>query len=111
MKIIKHLFPRLSLTSRSCPSQSRPPPPPLRKKALLIGIRRVRQDSVEIPQENGERPAEEDVHIAPKRKKKKEKAAAQKVGAEEPGALKEQAVLKGPHRDVLDMEQILISAL
>ena len=105
MKIIKHLFPRLSLTSRSSPSQSRPPPPPLRKKALLIGIRKARQDSVEIPQENGERPAEEDVHIAPKRKKKKKKAA------EEPGALKEQAVLKGPHRDVLDMEQMLISAL
>ena len=105
MKIIKHLFPRLSLTSRSSPSQSRPPPPALRKKALLIGIRKARQDSVEIPQENGERPAEDDVHIAPKRKKKKKKAA------EEPGALKEQAVLKGPHRDVLDMEQMLISAL
>ena len=100
MKIIKHLFPRLTGSLRSCPKQS----PPLRKKALLVGIRKIREDSAEIPQENGERPPEDDVHIAPRRKKKKMKARKER---DEEGTRE----LKGPHRDVLDMKQLLIGAL
>ena len=102
MKIIKHLFPH-GLSLRSRPKQS----PPLRKKALLIGIRKIRQ--VEIPQESGERPPEDDVHI-PKPKKKKKKAQQDDEGAPE-AHLPDTPELKGPHRDVLDMKQILIGAL
>ena len=92
MKIIKRLFPCLS-SPQSSPNQMQPiQVPPLRKKALLIGIQYVRTDTVasEIIQEKDEKAA---AHIAPKRKNKK---------APE---------LRGPHRDVLDMEQLLISAL
>jgi len=74
----------------------------MRKKALLIGIRKTRQNSVEIARENHERMAEEDVHIATKRKKKKAKKDKDKEGA--PKAPE----LKGPHHDVLQMEQLLI---
>ena len=73
----------------------------MKKKALLIGIQNVRQNMIQITQENDERAAEdseEDVHIASKRKKKK----AQKERAPKS---------RGPHRDVLEMEQLLIGAL
>jgi metacaspase-1 len=61
----------------------------MRKKALLIGIRKIREDTVEIARENDER-----------MKKGKGKEAAPKAPE-----------LKDPHRDVLEMEQILLSAL
>lgn len=89
---IKHLFPRLGL--QSSPNQRQPSPPlrsKLRKKALLIGI------------QNDEMAAE-DVHVAPKRKIKKAQKDRDKERA--PEALE----LKDPHRDVLEMEQLLISA-
>lgn len=106
MKIIKHLFPRLNLWSS--PNQTRSPPP-LKKKALLIGIRNVRHDTAEITyeQENDERAAEEDVHFAPKRKKKK----AQKYRDGRAPEAPEAPELKDPHRDVLEMTQLLIGAL
>jgi hypothetical protein len=52
----------------------------MRKKALLIGIRKIR----------------------------KEKKKAQKDRVKE--AAPETSELKGPHRDVLEMEQLLLSA-
>jgi hypothetical protein len=77
----------------------------LKKRALLIGIQSIRQDAVEITQENDERIAEEeDVNAVPKRKKKKKKKDRDKEGAPEPE-------LKGPHRDVMEMKQLLIGAL
>ena len=106
MKIIKHLFPHLNLWSSPNQTQS---PPPLKKKALLIGIRNVRHDTAEITyeQENDERAAEEDVHFAPKRKKKK----AQKYRDGRAPEAPEAPELKDPHRDVLEMTQLLIGAL
>ena len=102
MKIIKHRFPRLSL--RTSVNQSQPPPP-LKKKALLIGIQNVRQDAAEVTQEISERTAEEDANTVPKRrKKKKEKDRIKEGTLEEPE-------LKGPHRDVMQMKQLLIGAL
>jgi hypothetical protein len=101
MKIIKYRFPRLSRRS-SVPAQL---PPPLRKKALLIGIRTVR-DAVEETQDTLKRLPEDreqdDVKVDSKPKKKREHR--------DKGARKEPA-LKGPHRDVLDMKQLLIGAL
>ena len=91
MKIIKRLFPCLS-SPQSSPNQMQPiQVPPLRKKALLIGIQYVRTDTVasEIIHEKAA------AHIAPNLKNKK---ASELRGP-------------SPHRDVLDMEQLLISAL
>ena len=59
-------------------------------------------------QENDEGAAEEDVHIAPKRKNKKAQKDRDKERAPKAPEAQE---LKGPHRDVLEMEQLLISAL
>ena len=105
MKVNKHRFPRLSLQS----SHQTQPPPPL-KKALLIGIQNVRQDTAEITQEqeNDEMAAEEDVHIAPKRRNKKAGKDRDREGVPKAPEAPE---LKGPHRDVLEMKQLLISAL
>jgi hypothetical protein len=75
----------------------------LRKRALLIGIQNIRQEAVEITQENNERTAEEVVNAVPKRKK-------QKDGDNKEEAPKA-AELKGPHRDVLQMKELLIGAL
>ena len=86
MKNNKHLFPRLGL--RSSPNQ-RQPSPPLRKKALLIGIQKR---------------AAEDMHIAPGRKNMKAQKDPNKERAPEAPELKD------PHRDVLELEQLLISA-
>ena len=101
MKIIKYL-PRLSRRS-SAPAQLAPP---LRKKALLIGIRTVREDAVEETQDTLERLPEDreqdDVKVDSMPKKKREHG--------DKGAHKETA-LKGPHRDVLDMKQLLIGVL
>ena len=104
MKIVKCRFPRLSLQFQLSPNQTQPPPPPLKKKALLIGIQDIRQDTAEIIQENGERLAE-DVKSVPKRKNKKKQKDRDKEGA--PKAEE----LKGPHRDVMQMKQLLIGAL
>lgn len=99
MKFIKHrdLFPCLINSLQSSPNQTQvtQPLPPSRKKALLIDIQNARQDTIQITQ------AEEDVHIAPRRKKK-----AQKDRYEEGALLKS----KGPHCDILEMKQLLISA-
>lgn len=98
MKIIKHLFSRPG--RRASANQS----PPLRKKALLIGIQSIRQ----VIQGNHERTSKdvlEDVNAVPKQKNKKKKK-----DRETEGALKA-AELKGPHRDVLEMRELLISAL
>lgn len=103
MKIIKYRFPRLS--RRPTANQTQPSPPPLKKRALLIGIQKMRQDVVETPQENDERIAEEDVNAASKRKKKKKQKDKDKEEAPK------SAELKGPHRDVMHMKQLLIGAL
>ena len=106
MKIVKYRFPRLSLTSRrSSANQTRPLPPPLRKKALLIGIQNIRQKAVETTQEDVENTAEEDVNDDPKQKTKKKQKDRDKESA--PKA----AELKGPHRDVMQMKELLIGAL
>jgi hypothetical protein len=104
MKIIKYRYPRLSLPSRLSANQTHLPPP-LKKKALLIGIQSIRQEAVEIAQEDDdERTAEkEDVNAIPKRKKKEK----QKDKEEAPKA----AGLKGPHRDVFQMKELLIGTL
>ena len=98
MTFIKHLFPCLNNSLQSSPKQTQITKPllPLRKKALLIGIQNIRQDTIQITQdsdsEDDERAAEEDVYMARDR-------------------AEEGAWLKGPHRDVLEMKQLLISAL
>lgn len=106
MKIIKY---RLShLGRRSSANQTRHPPPPLRKKALLIGVQNLRLDPDEITQEKHERATNdepENVDAAPRRKKKKKQKDRDKEGTPKAG------VLKGPHRDVLEMKQLLIGAL
>lgn len=107
MKIVKYRFPRLSLPNRPSTNQTHLPPP-LKKKALLIGIQNTRQQVVEITQEDDERMAEEEVNDAvpiPPAKRKKKKKQKDKEGA--PKAAK----LKGPHRDVLQMKELLIGAL
>ena len=58
-----------------------------------------------ITQENDGLTAEEDVNPASKRKKKKAQKDRDKEGA--PKAAK----LKGPHRDVMEMKELLLSAL
>ena len=83
--------------------------PPLRKKALLIGIQNIRQGTtVDITKEKYERDSEakEDVNIAPAKPKKK-KAQKDRNKKKVPKAPE----LRGPHREVLEMEQLLISTL
>ena len=102
MKIIKRLFPCL----QSSPKQTQRVPP-LRKKALLIGIQNIRQGTtVDITKEKYEREAKEDVNIAPAKPKKK-KAQKDRNKKKVPKAPE----LRGPHREVLEMEQLLISTL
>ena len=105
MKIIKHLF-HIPGRRPSAIQTQLPPPPPLKKKALLIGIRTVREDANELSQKNDEAARgdreEGKAKAVPKRKKKKQR--------DNEGAHKESA-LKGPHRDVFDMRQLLIGAL
>lgn len=103
MKIIKYRFPRLS--RRPTAIQTQLSPPPLKKRALLIGIQKIRQDGVETTQENDERTAEEDVNPASKRKKKGKQKGKDKEEIPKAGEL------KGPHRDVMQMKQLLIGAL
>jgi hypothetical protein len=68
----------------------KPPSLPLKKKALLIGIQGL------INQDNVERTAEEDMNAVPKRKGRKDREAPN---------------LKGPHRDVMQVKQLLIGVL
>jgi hypothetical protein len=104
---IKYLIPRLSLSGRHLANESKPPSPPLtsplRKKALLIGIQKTREDAVETCQDNDERTTEEDVNAVPKRKRKKK-------DRDNEGAHKTEE-LKGPHRDIMLMKEFLIGAL
>ena len=86
MKIIENFSRR---RSSLIPTQ---PSPPLKKKALLIGIQTVREDAAEIPQENVNTLTGAD----PKKKAQEER--------------NEEGILRGPHRDVLDMQQLLIGA-
>jgi hypothetical protein len=107
MTIIKYQPPGHSL--RHSANQTQPPSPPLKKKALLIGIQKIRQDAVESTQDNYERTAEEDENAVPKRKNNlKEKEKERHTSKE--GAHKA-ADLKGPHRDVMQMKELLIGAL
>ena len=102
---MKCRFPHLSVPSRrSSLAVQIHPPPPLRKKALLIGIKKIRQDAVET-QENDEMAAEEDVNAVPKPKKKKKQKDREKE------KVPKAAELKGPHHDVMQMRELLIGAL
>ena len=103
---MKCRFARLTNSLRLSPLaiQTKPPPIPLKKRALLIGIQSIRQDALQITQGDGEGIAEEDVNAVPKRKKKKKKDK-DKEGTTEA------AELKGPHRDVMEMRQLLIGTL
>lgn len=70
--------------------QTQPPSPPLKKKALLIGIQKVRGDEKE------------------ERKQHKTKTASESKKKQE---IYKERGLKGPHLDVLDMKQLLIGTL
>jgi hypothetical protein len=74
----------------------------LRKKALLIGIQKTREDAVETSEVNDERTTEEDVNSVPKRRRKKK--------ARDKERAHKSAELKGPHRDVMQMKELLIGA-
>lgn len=103
MKIIKHFF---HPGRRLPPIQTKQPPPAFVKKALLIGIQTVREDSTEVNEEHDNiTKEEENAKGVPKRKKKKKREEKDK-GARS----KEATPLKGPHHDVLDMRQLLIGA-
>ena len=100
MKINKYLGRRASA------NQTQSSRPPLKKRALLIGIRNVREDVVEVPQGDQERTTEDglgDANAAPSPKPRKKKKRKDNDT--------ETPELKGPHRDVLEMKQLLIGAL
>ncbi|KAF8816851.1 hypothetical protein BYT27DRAFT_7181309 [Phlegmacium glaucopus] len=103
MKIIKHRFHIPG--RRPLAIQTQLPPPPLKKKALLFGIQRVREDGNEMTQKNDETTNEDreaKAKAVPKRKKQKKREDRDNERAHK------DSVLKGPHRDVLDMQQLLI---
>ena len=106
----KRRIPRLSIPTRPSSSAIQTPSLTRSKKAraLLIGVKKVRQDAVEITQENDEKPAEEeDVNAVPKPKKEEKKKQKNRDKEKAP----EEPELKGPHHDVLQMKELLIGAL
>lgn len=78
------------------------------KKALLIGIQTIREDAIEVIQENDKITTEDRLNEEAKTASKRKKGKQRENGGRKRG---HETALKGPHHDVIAMRQLLIGGL